>query len=254
MGDDGKLEPTASRREWSPPISARNGIVPSRTTDYMVLLPLLDRHHEGKVGDADQRAAGFQGGLRSQRTARRGAAGPRRRRARALRAMGLQGSRRRDLGPHEEEPDGPLAGAGLRQLPMPKMTPRRAFQRLMAGDAEKVALGKLASRVVAVGVIPVSARHSHRDAGREHRPGRRPVDQLPAGLSRSGVTVSRGSPRRSRGPKRSTASFTSIARGNRALACDLGAVAMPRRDQRDHLTKCTGCRGSSPRMRLERRC
>ena len=34
------------------------------------------------------------------------------------------------------------------------MTPRRAFQRLMAGDAEKVPLGEMADRVVAVGVIP----------------------------------------------------------------------------------------------------
>jgi arginine decarboxylase len=34
------------------------------------------------------------------------------------------------------------------------MTPRRAFQRLMAGDAEKVQLGEMAGRVVAVGVIP----------------------------------------------------------------------------------------------------
>ena len=39
-------------------------------------------------------------------------------------------------------------------LPKPKMTPRRAFQRLMAGDAEKVPLDKMANRVVAVGVIP----------------------------------------------------------------------------------------------------
>ena len=34
------------------------------------------------------------------------------------------------------------------------MTPRKAFQRLMAGDAEKVSLDDLADRVVAVGVIP----------------------------------------------------------------------------------------------------
>ena len=34
------------------------------------------------------------------------------------------------------------------------MTPRRAFQRLMAGDAEKVPLDEMADRVVAVGVIP----------------------------------------------------------------------------------------------------
>ena len=39
-------------------------------------------------------------------------------------------------------------------LPSPTMTPRRAFQRLMAGNAEKVSLDKLANRVAAVGVIP----------------------------------------------------------------------------------------------------
>jgi arginine decarboxylase len=39
-------------------------------------------------------------------------------------------------------------------LPKPEMTPRRAFQRLMAGSVEKVSLDKMANRVVAVGVIP----------------------------------------------------------------------------------------------------
>jgi hypothetical protein len=39
-------------------------------------------------------------------------------------------------------------------MPTPEMTPRRAFQRLMAGDAEEVPLGEMAGRVVGVGVIP----------------------------------------------------------------------------------------------------
>jgi arginine decarboxylase len=39
-------------------------------------------------------------------------------------------------------------------LPTPIMTPRRAFQKLMAGNAEKVPLAEMANRVVAVGVIP----------------------------------------------------------------------------------------------------
>jgi arginine decarboxylase len=39
-------------------------------------------------------------------------------------------------------------------LPTPEMTPRRAFQQLMAGNAEKVALDDMAGRVAAVGVIP----------------------------------------------------------------------------------------------------
>ncbi|HSE65583.1 MAG TPA: hypothetical protein VLB12_01265, partial [Gemmatimonadales bacterium] len=39
-------------------------------------------------------------------------------------------------------------------LPMPEMTPRKAFQKLMAGDVEKVPLSEMSNRVVAVGVIP----------------------------------------------------------------------------------------------------
>jgi len=39
-------------------------------------------------------------------------------------------------------------------LPTPAMTPRAAFQRLMAGSVEKVPVDKMANRVVAVGVIP----------------------------------------------------------------------------------------------------
>jgi arginine decarboxylase len=39
-------------------------------------------------------------------------------------------------------------------LPTPVMTPRKAFQQLMAGDVEKVRLSEMSNRVVAVGVIP----------------------------------------------------------------------------------------------------
>jgi arginine decarboxylase len=39
-------------------------------------------------------------------------------------------------------------------LPTPQLTPRRAFQRFMAGEAEAVSLDEMANRVVAVGVIP----------------------------------------------------------------------------------------------------
>src|SRR4029453_16612483 len=39
-------------------------------------------------------------------------------------------------------------------LPTPEMTPRRAFQQLMVGNAEKVPLYEMANRIVGVGVIP----------------------------------------------------------------------------------------------------
>jgi arginine decarboxylase len=40
------------------------------------------------------------------------------------------------------------------KLPKPMMPPRRAFQRLQAGDAELLPLRKMAGRTVGVGVIP----------------------------------------------------------------------------------------------------
>ena len=40
------------------------------------------------------------------------------------------------------------------KLPKPMMPPRRAFQRLQAGDAELLPLKKMAGRTVGVGVIP----------------------------------------------------------------------------------------------------
>jgi arginine decarboxylase len=39
-------------------------------------------------------------------------------------------------------------------LPRPDMLPRKAFQKLMAGQAELLPLDKMANRVVGVGVIP----------------------------------------------------------------------------------------------------
>jgi arginine decarboxylase len=39
-------------------------------------------------------------------------------------------------------------------LPVPEMTPRHAFQKLMAGKVEKLPISKLAGRTAAVAVIP----------------------------------------------------------------------------------------------------
>jgi arginine decarboxylase len=39
-------------------------------------------------------------------------------------------------------------------LPEPMMTPRRAYQKLVAGEVEKVTVDQMANRISAVGVIP----------------------------------------------------------------------------------------------------
>ena len=131
-----------------------------------------------------------------------------RRRRERYAGNGLEGSGRRDVGSI-------CARAGratgrrrpTRRCPSPKMTPRRAFQRLMAGDAEKVPLDEMANRVVAVGVIPYPARYSDRHAGREHR--RRPTGRgsPTCARCRSTATRSPGSPRKSKAPKSTTAAY-----------------------------------------------
>ena len=75
--------------------------------------------------------------------------------AAALCRQGPEGSRRRDVGSTCARA-GRVTGRRRRtpRCRKPEMTPRRAFQRLMAGDAEKVPLDEMAGRVVAVGVIP----------------------------------------------------------------------------------------------------
>ena len=65
-------------------------------------------------------------------------------------------------------------------LPRPEMTPRQAFQRLMAGDAEKVPLDKMANRVVAVGVIPYPPGIPIVMPGENIGGRRRPLAHLPA--------------------------------------------------------------------------
>ena len=77
----------------------------------------------------------------------------------------------------------------------------------MAGDAEKVPLDKMANRVVARGRDSLSARHSDRDAGREHRRGGRSVDHLPARAAGVRATGSLASPRKWKAPRRKTARY-----------------------------------------------
>ena len=75
-------------------------------------------------------------------------------------------------------------------LPTPKMTPRRAFQKLMAGDAEKVPLDKMADRIVAVGVIPYPPGIPIVMPGESLGPQRWSVDHLPAHAAGVGPHVS----------------------------------------------------------------
>ena len=105
-------------------------------------------------------------------------------------------------------------GTGRRRrtprCPTPEMKPRRAFQRLMAGDAEKVPLDKMADRVVAVGVIPYPPGIPIVMPGESIGPADGPWLTYLRTLQEYGH-CSPDSPRKSRAPKSTTASITSIA-------------------------------------------
>jgi len=154
MNDDGKLAANGIPADIVTAYLGRHGIVPSRTTDHMVLFLFSMGVTKGKWGTLLNALLDFK--VDYDRNAPLAevvpavvAAAPER-----YAGMGLK-----DLGDEiwahlRKSKQGHWQAQAYATLPEPKMTPRRAFQRLMAGDAEKVPLDKLAGRTVAVGVIP----------------------------------------------------------------------------------------------------
>lgn len=154
MNDDGKLATNGIPADIVTAYLGRRGIVPSRTTDHMVLFLFSMGVTKGKWGTLLNALLDFKTDY--DRNAPLAevvpavvAAAPER-----YAGMGLK-----DLGDEiwahlRKSKQGHWQAQAYATLPEPKMTPRRAFQRLMAGDAEKVPLDKLAGRTVAVGVIP----------------------------------------------------------------------------------------------------
>ncbi len=155
MKTDGQLEKTGIPADIVTAYLGRHGIVPSRTTDHMVLFLFSMGVTKGKWGTLLNTLLDFKADYDRNAPLAEVVAGawprPRRSvmRARASRISATRCGRTcaragRGTGRRRRTP----------RCPTPEMTPRRAFQRLMAGDAEKVPLDKMADRVVAVGVIP----------------------------------------------------------------------------------------------------
>jgi len=154
MKDDGELDAKGIPADIVTAYLGRHGIVPSRTTDHMVLFLFSVGITKGKWGtllntlldfkadyDANAPLSDVLPGVM--------AAGPER-----YAGMGLK-----DLGDAmwaqmRKSKQGHWQAQAYATLPSPEMTPRCAFQRLMAGEVEKVPLDRMANRVVAVGVIP----------------------------------------------------------------------------------------------------
>jgi arginine decarboxylase len=154
MKKDGELDAKGIPADLVSAYLGRNGIVPSRTTDHMVLFLFSVGVTKGKWGTLLNALLDFKKDY--DRNAPLAEVLPKIAAAGGARyaGMGLK-----DLGDEmwahmKKSKQGQWQAKAYAQLPTPVMTPRRAYQKLMAGAAEKVPVSKMANRVVAVGVIP----------------------------------------------------------------------------------------------------
>src|SRR5262245_1570338 len=154
MQTDGRLVPTGIPADLVTAYLGRNGIVPSRTTDHMVLFLFSVGVTKGKWGTLLNALLDFKTDY--DRNAPIAEAVPHITAAAADRyaGMGLRDLADQMWAHMQESCQAQGQARAYGTLPRPDMTPRRAFQRLMTGDVEKVPLAELSGRTAAVGVTP----------------------------------------------------------------------------------------------------
>jgi arginine decarboxylase len=154
MKSDGQLEATGIPADIVTAYLGRHGIVPSRTTDHMVLFLFSIGVTKGKWGTLLNTLLDFK--VDYDRNAPLtevlpaiAAAAPQRYAGMGLKDLGDQ------IWEHlRKSRQGHWQAQAYASLPRPELKPRQAFQRLMAGDVEHVPVAEMAGRVVTVGVIP----------------------------------------------------------------------------------------------------
>jgi arginine decarboxylase len=154
MQDDGKLAKNGIPGDLVTAYLGQHGIVPSRTTAHMVLFLFSMGVTKGKWGTLLNTLLDFKcdydANVPLAQAMPKVAAGA----PDVYAGMGVK-----DLGDKmwEQMRKSRMAhweAQAYASLPRPDMLPRKAFQKLMAGDAELVPLDKMANRIVGVGVIP----------------------------------------------------------------------------------------------------
>jgi arginine decarboxylase len=154
MKDDGQLDASGIPADIVTAYLGRHGIVPSRTTDHMVLFLFSIGVTKGKWGTLLNTLLDFK--VDYDRNAPLtevlpsiAAAAPARYAGMGLKDLG------NEMWEHlRKSRQGHWQAQAYAQLPRPDLKPRQAFQRLMAGDVEHVPVSEMAGRVVTVGVIP----------------------------------------------------------------------------------------------------
>jgi arginine decarboxylase len=154
MNDDGTLAEDGIPGDLVTAFLGEKGVVPSRTTSHIVLFLFSMGVTKGKWGTLINALLEFKRAYdRNAPLAhvmpKVAAAAPER-----YAGMGVK-----DLGDEmwavlREGRMGHFEAQAYAQLPVPEMPPRRAFQKLMAGEVDLVPVSEMASRVVTVGVIP----------------------------------------------------------------------------------------------------
>jgi arginine decarboxylase len=154
MGEDGKLEktgvPAALVNAWF----NRFGIVPTRVTDFQVMVLFSIGITKGKWGTLLTNLLAFKRDYDANRPV-----------AQSLPEIAAQHPQRygsvgmHDLGDElfeylRENRPSEVLNAAYETLPATDMTPREAYERLVAGDVELVPADKLAKRTAANAVMP----------------------------------------------------------------------------------------------------
>lgn len=154
MGEDGQLQKTGVPAALVNAYFNRFGIVPTRVTDFQIMFLFSIGITKGKWGtlitnllsfkrhyDANDRVADVLPELAAANPAR-------------YRKVGLH-----DLGDEMFEylrvnQPGELLNRAYGTIPVPDLTPREAYQRIVTGDVELVSVENIANRTAANGVMP----------------------------------------------------------------------------------------------------
>jgi arginine decarboxylase len=154
MGEDGKLEKTGVPAALMNAYFTRFGIVPTRVTDFQVMFLFSIGITKGKWGTLLTNLLSFKRDYDSNKSI-----------ADALPEIAAQyPARYRNVGLHDlgdelfeylrDQRPGDVLNAAYQGLPKADMTPREAYERLVAGEVELVAVDELAGRTAANAVMP----------------------------------------------------------------------------------------------------
>jgi arginine decarboxylase len=154
MGDDGEMLANGIPAAMVTAFLSQNSIVPSRTTDFMVLCLFSVGVTKGKWGTLINVLLEFKQHYDNNSPLTLCLPELAAAHAERYAGMGLKDLSDEMFGYMKTSQMDKLQSAAFSKLPTPVKLPRAAFQDQMAGRCEHVTLDKLAGRVSAVGVIP----------------------------------------------------------------------------------------------------